>query len=99
MRDGLSCRNQPNHLVASLLPIGMSDEQYRARNHSNRLPSLLSFNNAILNAERPGIFENQTGGFEANLVLCEIPTVLALIPFEAHQQYFAYCTYILVHLK
>ena len=77
----------------------MSHEQYRARNHSNRPPSLLSFNNPILNAERPGIFENETGGFEANLVLCGIPTVLALMLFEAHQQYFAYCTYILVHLK
>jgi hypothetical protein len=66
MRNGLSCRNQPDHLTASRFPIGMSHEQYGARHHSNRLPSLLSFNNAILNAKYVGIIENQTGGFKAS---------------------------------
>ena len=68
----------------------MGYQQYSARNHSNRLPSFLPFNNAILDAAHLRIIENQTGGFEAELVLCEIATVLVIIPFEAHQQYFTY---------
>src|ERR1700683_4467972 len=71
VRDRLSCRNQPDHLVASFVTIGIGHHQNRAKYHSNRLPSLLSIDNAILNAERPGIVEYRLGSLEADLVLCE----------------------------
>jgi hypothetical protein len=71
-----------------LVRIGIGHQQKRSRHHSNCLPSLLCFNDTILNAERVGIAENRLGGFEADLVLCEVATVLVVIPFKAHQQAF-----------
>ena len=68
MWDRLSCRNQPDHLADNLVAIGIGHHQNRAGYHSNRLPSLLSIDNAILNAERPGIVENRLGGLK--LTLC-----------------------------
>jgi hypothetical protein len=80
----LSGRYKPYYLAANFVSIGVGDEQDRARCNSECLPSLLSLDNAVLNAERMRILENQTGCLEGDLVFCEIAAVLILVPFEAH---------------
>jgi hypothetical protein len=70
---------------------------HSASNQSERLPSFLAFYHAILEDKYLRILEDQTGGLEADFVLCEIPAALGFVPLEQHNPQSPYCNYIIVH--
>ena len=65
--------------------MGHEDNHDRA-DQTHGLPALLSFDDTFQAADMEWILKDEPGGFETDLVLCEIAPVLVLIPGESHDR-------------
>jgi hypothetical protein len=65
--------------------MGMYHQQrYDSGGHSHRLPAVLAYLGVVQDADGIRIFKDKRGRFEADAVLCSIPSILALVPLEGH---------------
>lgn len=75
----------------------MSDqEQQHSADQTHGLPALLPVNNPLQTTDVQRIIEDQTGKFEADLVLCPVALVLVAVSFNPHRTA-PYCLYIIVN--
>jgi hypothetical protein len=87
MRRCFSSGNDPDSRLIQLFIISMGyEDDNDGANQADGLPALLSIDDAVHAAEGERIFKDKPGRFETDLVFCEIPAVLLLIPDESHNR-------------
>jgi hypothetical protein len=85
MRRRFSSGDYPDYFLIGLLDISMGyEDDQDPSNQTHSLPALLSFDDALRDADGKWIFKNELGGFETDLVFYQIEPVLVLIPDKSH---------------
>jgi hypothetical protein len=81
-------RDDPDNffsVISPILDVYVHDQQDGAIYHSDGMPSLLAFHDAILSKDQTIVCKRLRGGCEGDAMFAVVRPVLAFVPFELHR--------------